>query len=522
NIARWLAKGLPGREATIGAMQEITGPIIAITLVLCAVFLPSALITGISGEFYRQFALTIAASMLISATNAMTMTPARAAAIFKNRTVSAHGHLEGAEALPWWGVALIFGWISAVVLAPLATRVGLDAAGSSWRSWAIYAALFVPGLIAGWLNASLVNKVLGAIFKGFNWVFARITDFYGFAIGWSLRLCAIVLVVYAGLVGLTYYGLTHMPSGFIPNQDKGYLLVNVQLPDSSSLERTVAVAENVEKIAHEIAGVEHTLSVPGQSFVLNAVSSNFASIFVILEPFHDRRDVQLSADVIAERLRGRLFMEVEEAQVAVFGAPPVDGLGNAGGFKLMIEDRGDVGLDVLQGQADNLAEQANAQQGLVGVINTFRADAPQLYVDVNRTKCKMMGLPLSDVFNTLQYYLGGYYVNDFNRFGRTWQVNVQAESPYRLTVEGVKQLKVRNSAGDMIPLGTVAEIRDSTGPVLLTRYNMYPAAAINGAWLPGVSSSQVISTMQTLAAESLPASMTYEWTELTYMQILAG
>ena len=522
NIERWLAKGLPVREATIGAMHEITGPIIAITLVLCAVFLPSALITGISGEFYRQFALTIAASMLISATNAMTMTPARAAAIFKNRTVSAHGHLEGAEALPWWGVALLLGWISAVVLAPLATRMGLDAAGSSWRSWAIYAALFVPGLIAGWLVAGPVNKVLGTIFKGFNWVFARITDVYGFAIGWSLRLCAIVLVVYAGLVGLTYYGLTHMPSGFIPNQDKGYLLVNVQLPDSSSLERTVAVAENVEKIAHEIAGVGHTLSVPGQSFVLNAVSSNFASIFVILEPFHDRRDVQLSADTIADRLRGRLFEEVEEAQVAVFGAPPVDGLGNAGGFKLMIEDRGDSGLDVLQGQADNLAEQANGQPGLVGVINTFRADAPQLYVDVNRTKCKMMGLPLSDVFNALQYYLGGYYVNDFNRFGRTWQVNVQAESPYRLTAAGVKQLKVRNGAGDMIPLGTVADIRDSTGPVLLTRYNMYPAAAINGAWLPGTSSSQVITTMQTLASESLPPSMAYEWTELTYMQILAG
>jgi multidrug efflux pump subunit AcrB len=522
NIERWLAKGLPVREATIGAMHEITGPIIAITLVLCAVFLPSAMITGISGQFYRQFALTIAASMLISATNAMTMTPARAAAIFKGRTVSAHGHLEGAEALPWWGIALLFGWISAVALTPLVSWFGVDAAGDDVKAWAIYAALFVPGLVVGWFVVRPVNAILAALFKAFNWVFAQVTQFYGFTVGWTLRLSAIVLVVYGGLVGLTYFGLTRVPGGFIPNQDKGYLLVNVQLPDSASLARTVEVVDMAEKIAHEIAGVEHTLAIPGQSFILNAVSSNFASMFVILEPFHDRHDPRLSADAIAAQLRRRLFDEVQEAQIAVFGAPPVDGLGNAGGFKFMVEDRGDLGLDVLQGQADVLAEQANRQSGLVGVINTFRSDAPQLYVDVNRTKCKMMGVPLSDVFNTLQYYLGGYYVNDFNQFGRTWQVNVQAESPYRLTAEGVKQLKVRNSAGDMIPLGTIAEVRDSTGPVLLTRYNMYPSAAINGASLPGMSSGLMIQTMDELAAEVLPSGMTYEWTELTYMQILAG
>ncbi len=190
--------------------------------------------------------------------------------------------------------------------------------------------------------------------------------------------------------------------------------------------------------------------------------------------------------------------------MAVFGAPPVDGLGNAGGFKLMVEDRGDVPVDVLQGQADNLTEQANQQPGLVGVVNMFRADTPQLYVDINRTKCKMMGVPLTDVFNTLQYYLGGYYVNDFNRFGRTWQVNVQAEAPYRMTAAGVKQLRVRNAAGEMIPLGTIADIRDSSGPVQITRYNMYPAAAINGTWLPSTSSGQVIHTMESLAESSLP------------------
>jgi multidrug efflux pump subunit AcrB len=522
NIERWMAKGLPVREATIGAMHEITGPIIAITLVLCAVFLPSALIPGISGQFYRQFALTIAASMILSATNAMTMTPARAAAIFKHRKVNEHGHLEGQEALPWWGVALLLGWITALILSPIVSRLGWDASSNTWRAWAIYLALMLPGLVAGWFLAKPVNLVLGVIFKGFNRVFDWITQAYGTMIGWSMRLSAIVLIVYAGLVGLTYFGLTTVPAGFIPNQDKGYLVVNMQLPDSASLERTVEVAAKVEKIAQEIPGVEHTMAIPGQSFVLNAVSSNFGSMFVILKPFHERHGAEMSADGVAAILRKRVYEEIQEAQVAVFGAPPVDGLGNAGGFKLMLEDRGDMGLDVLQGQADQLAEQANQQPGLVGVINTFRADAPQLYVDIDRTKCKMMGVELSDVFNTLQYYLGGYYVNDFNRFGRTWQVNVQAEAPYRLTAAGVQQLKVRNNLGEMIPLGTVAEIKDTTGPVLLTRYNMYPAAGINGAWLPGVSSGQVIQTMERLADETLPISIVPEWTELTYMQILAG
>ncbi len=522
NIERWLAKGLPVREATIGAMQEITPAIIAITLVLCSVFLPSALIPGISGQFYRQFALTIAASMIISAVNAMTMTPARATAIFKNRKVSAHGHLEGQEALPRWGVALLLGWITGLVLAPLVGAAGLDVTGSSWRAWAIYLGLMLPGLIAGWFLSGLVNKLLGLVFKGFNRAFDAFTQLYGATVAWALRLSFVVLIVYGGLLGLTYLGFTRVPIGFIPIQDKGYVLANIQLPDSASLERTMEVAKKLEKIAHEIPGVAHTVSIPGQSFVLNAVSSNFGSMFIILEPFHDRHGAAMSADGVLAQLRRRCYEEIQEAQVAIFPAPPVDGLGNAGGFKLMLEDRGDLGLDVLQGQGDLLAARANEQPGLVGVMNTFRADAPQLYVDIDRSKVKMMGVELSDVFATLQYYLGGYYVNDFNRFGRTWQVNVQAEAPYRMTAAGVRQLRVRNNKGDMIPLGTVATIEDTTGPVLLTRYNMYPAAAIQGASLPTVSSGQVISLMEQVAAETLPDSIVPEWTELTYMQILAG
>jgi multidrug efflux pump len=523
NIERWLAKGLPVREATIKAMGEITGPIIAITLVLCAVFLPSALIPGISGQFYRQFALTIAASMLLSATNAMTMTPARATAIFKNRKISASGHMEGAEALPWWGVALAGGWISYQLLAGLGVPLLAPARlNNEWADWMVSAIYYVPGLLLGAVFARLVNRILARAFRAFNWAFDRATQLYGWTVGWSLRLSVIVLVVYAGLVGLTYFGLTRVPAGFIPDQDKGYLVVNIQLPDSASLERTMEVTARLETIARQIGGVEHTLSVPGQSFVLGANSSNFSSMFVILRPFHDRHEPELAADAIAAKLRARINREIAEAQVAVFGAPPVDGLGNAGGFKLMVENRGDLGLDVLQGQADNLAEQANLQPGLVGVIDTFRADTPQLYVDVNRTKCKMMGVPLSDVFNTLQYYLGGYYVNDFNRFGRTWQVNVQAEAPYRMTAAGVKQLRVRNADGDMIPLGTIAEIRDASGPVMLTRYNMYPSAAVQGGALPGVSSGQIIRSMEALAEDSLPSTMAFEWTELTYMEKLAG
>jgi multidrug efflux pump len=522
NIERWLSKGLGVREATIGAMREITPAIIAITLVLCAVFLPSALIPGISGQFYRQFALTIAASMILSATNAMTMTPARAAAIFKNRKVGAHGHLEGQEALPWWGVALLFGWVSSLVLAPLADRIGLDVRAGSWSAWALYLTLWLPGVLLGFWLSRQVNRLLDVLFKGFNTAFNAVTQAYGRTVGWAMRLSAIVLLVYVGLLALTYLGLSSVPAGFIPNQDKGYLLINAQLPESASLERSIAVMRHLEQIAREIPGVAHTVSIPGQSFVLNAVSSNYGSMFVILAPFHERHDAALSGDAIAAQLRARFYNEVQEAQVAVFGPPPVEGLGNAGGFRLMLEDRGDLGLSVLQGQADQLAERANEQPGIVGVINTFRADAPQLYVDIDRSKVKMMGVELSEVFNTLQYYLGGYYVNDFNRFGRTWQVNVQAEAPYRLTAAGVQQLKLRNKQGEMIPLGTIATIEDSTGPVLLTRYNMYPAAALQGAWLPGMSSGQVIATMEHLAAETLPAAIVPEWTELTYLQIQAG
>ena len=389
-------------------------------------------------------------------------------------------------------------------------------------TWGIYLRPLPPGAVAGgalgWFVIRPVNWALGHFFRGFNWIFERATQVYGKTVGWCLRLSVIVLLVYVGLIGLTGFGFTRVPSGFVPIQDKGYLVVNIQLPDSASLERTVEVTEAVEKIALETPGVAHTVAVPGTSFVLNANSSNYGNMFVILKPFHERRDPALTGEAIAGRLRERLQREVPEARVLVFGAPAVRGLGNAGGFKLMVEATGDVNFDALQARADNLAAKGNQQPGLVGLFNGFRAGTPQLYVDIDRTKVQTMGVALTDVFDALQAYLGSYYVNDFNRFGRTWQVNVQADAPFRVDAETVKQLKVRNADGDMVPLGAVVDVRDSAGPVTITRYNMFPAATITGSWQPGVSTGDVLRTMEALADKELPRSMTYEWTELSYLQ----
>ncbi|HEV8605464.1 MAG TPA: efflux RND transporter permease subunit [Tepidisphaeraceae bacterium] len=533
NIERWLAKGLPVREATIKAMNEITGPIFAITLVLSSVLLPSAFLGGITGQFFRQFALTISVSMIISAINAMTLTPARAAWIFGGRkpaaTAAPHGG-EHKEALPWWSFALLGGLLSLWLLAPnLGFLLGLpqgETGASGLRAnlhvWAIYFLLFLPGALAGgtlgWILIGPVNRALNYFFRGFNWVFERTTRTYGKTVGWSLRLAVIVLLIYVGLIGLTAFGFSRVPRGFVPVQDKGYLLANIQLPDAASFERTLEVTAVAEKVALDTPGVAHTVSVPGLSFVLNANSSNYASMFIILKQFHQRQDASLTGDAIIASLRERLQREVPDARVLVFGAPAVRGLGNAGGFKLMVEATTDVNLDALQARADALAAEGNRQPGLAGLFNGFRAKTPQLYVDIDRTKVKTMGVPLTAVFDALQAYLGSFYVNDFNRFGRTWQVNVQADAPFRLDAETVRQLKVRNADGDVVPLGAVAEVRDSAGPVQITRYNMFPSAPINGASLPGVSSGDVIKTMEALADKELPRSMAYEWTELSFLQ----
>ncbi|MBK9128025.1 MAG: efflux RND transporter permease subunit [Phycisphaerales bacterium] len=532
NIERHLDMGKPAREATIDAMKEITGPIVAITLVLSSVLLPSAFLSGLVGQFFRQFAVTISVSMIISAINAMTMTPALAVLFFRNRKPGHHGN-AGKEALPWWSFGLFGGLASMWLLAPiLGPWLGLPTGGhggeaapgglgASLRSLGAQALLVLPGAIAGGLLGRLlirpVNWVLGGLFRGFNWVFERATRVYGTTVGWCLRLSAAVLLIYVGMIGLTGFGFSRIPVGFIPMQDKGYLVTNIVLPDSASLERTLAATDTVERIALETPGVAHTLALPGMSYVLNANSSNYSNVFIILKPFHERHDHALGAETVAARIRARVAREVPEAQVLVFGAPPISGLARSAGFKMMLEGIGDVDFDELQTRADELADKGNQQPGLVGLFNSFRASTPQLYVDIDREKVKSMGVPLTDVFDALQAYLGSYYVNDFNRFGRTWQVNVQADAPFRTDAETIRQLKVRNADGDMVPLGGLAEVRDSAGPVQVTRYNMFPAAAITGTPLPGTSMGDALTMMERLARD-LPRNMATEWTEVSYLQ----
>ncbi len=389
-------------------------------------------------------------------------------------------------------------------------------------TWGLYLALFLPGAVLGtplgWLVIRQVNWLLGGLFRGFNWLFDAATRFYGAVVGWSLRLSAVVLLLYVGLLVLTGFGFSVIPEGFIPNQDKGYLIVNVQLPDSASLDRTVAVMDRIQKIAAETPGVAHTVDIPGQSFVMNGVSSNFGTLFITLKPFHDRRAADLYSEAIAQQLRQRYQQEIEQAQLLVFGAPAVDGLGNAGGFRLMLEGTGGVDLRQMESETANFSEKGSKQPGFIGLFSSFRAATPQLYVDVDRVKCKTLKVDLNDVFDTLQVFLGGYYVNDFNRFGRTWQVNLQADAPYRMNAETVKQFKVRNADGNMVPLGAIATVRDDVGPVFVLRYNMNTATAINGAVMPSVSSGTVINSMEKIADRELPRNMTYEWTELTFMQ----
>ena len=474
-VEHHLAHGLSPKEAAHKAMSEVSGPIIAISLVLMCVFVPCAFITGITGQFFRQFALTIAVSTFFSAVNSLTLSPALSALLLKPKAAQRD---------------------------PL-TR--------------------------------LLNLLLGWFFKLFNLGFETSANLYARGVGILLRLSVIVLAVYGGLLYLTYFGFTHVPTGFIPPQDKGYLLVDVRLPDSASLERTQEVMKQIELIAlgdrsnkehpdHEggIHGIAHTIAISGQSFVQNAIGSNYGSIYVILDEFEHRHGGDLGADAIAAKLRSACYRDVQEASVAVFGAPAVDGLGNAGGFKIMVRDVGDLGLDALQESADDFAAAGNEQPGLVGLYSAFRSQTPQMYVDVDRERCKAMAIPLNEVFLTLQLYLGGYYTNDFNQFGRTWQVNLQSDPAARLTPEQVRQLKVRNSDGQMVPLGSVAEIKPVGGPALVIRYNGVTAAAVNGGSLPGVSSGTVINTVDQVAQDVLPQGMNTQWTELTLLQIRAG
>jgi hydrophobe/amphiphile efflux-1 (HAE1) family protein len=337
-----------------------------------------------------------------------------------------------------------------------------------------------------------------------------------------LRGSLLVLVVYGGLLYLTQSLFQTTPTGFIPAQDKGYLLVNVRLPDSASLDRTTHVMRRLETLAGDAPGVSHTVAIAGQSILLGANAPNFGTMYVMLDEFHARARQRLSGDTIAAQLRTAFEAEVSGGIVNVLGAPPIDGLGTAGGFKIIIEDRGDNGLKALQSVSQSIVDAGNATPGLDGVFTSFRADTTWLHLDIDRTDAKSLGVSMADVFATLQVYFGSLYVNDFNRFGRTWQVNVQADAKFRMRVADLKRLKVRNDHGQMVPLASIVNVQEVSGPVMLLRYNLYSAAAINANAAPGTSSGQAIDLLERVAQPELLQSMRSEWTELGFMQLAAG
>ncbi|HEV3003713.1 MAG TPA: efflux RND transporter permease subunit [Pirellulales bacterium] len=534
-VEHHIEQGLAPREATILAMKQVSGPVIAVALVLSAVFVPCAFIAGITGQFFRQFALTISVSTIISAFNSLTLSPALTALLLRPR-----GNEAAAPPLPAVVFPLAGGWLAWSWLAPWLEGMlspwiaswlpqaierlpgALAARAELARPWFVPGATAAAGALTGWLVASRLNGLLKRLFAAFDRGFHRATGAYTRVVGGLLRVTVLVLAVYGGLLGLTYWRFVATPKGFIPAQDMGYLMVNVQLPDAASTERTKEVIGRMVQIGMDTPGVKHVSGIVGQSFVLNAIGSNFGTMFFNLQDYDKRRDPSKSSGAILEHLQQEFARQITDATYIVFPPPPVRGVGRAGGFMIMIEDRGDVGPSGLQAETDNLVRRANETPGLTRVFSSFRANVPQLRVEVDPAQCMTRGVTLAAFADTLRIYQGSLYVNDFNKFGRTWQVIVQAEPRFRNRPETIDRLRVRNDRGVMVPLGSLASIHEVNGPMVLTRYNMYPAASVNGAALPGMSSRQAIDCMQQMAERELPRNMAYEWTDMSYLELLAG
>ncbi|WP_434610924.1 efflux RND transporter permease subunit [Pseudomonas sp. R1-7] len=462
NVERNIELGLTPVEATKRAMGEVTGPIIATALVLCAVFVPAAFISGLTGQFYKQFALTIAISTVISAINSLTLSPALAAVLLK-------GH---------------------------------DAPKDRFSK-------FLDKIFGGWL------------FRPFNRFFERASHGYVGTVARVIRSSGIALVVYAGLMVLTFFGFSNTPTGFVPGQDKQYLVAFAQLPDAASLDRTEDVIKRMSDLALKQPGVESAVAFPGLSINGFTNSPNAGIVFVTLKPFDERKDPSMSAGAIAGALNGQ-YSEIQEAYMAIFPPPPVQGLGTIGGFRLQIEDRGNLGYDELYKETMNIITKSHNVPELAGLFTSYTVNVPQVDAAIDREKAKTHGVAVSDIFDTLQIYLGSLYANDFNRFGRTYQVNVQAEQQFRLESDQIGQLKVRNNRGEMIPLATFIKVSDTSGPDRVMHYNGFITAEINGAAAPGYSSGQAEKAIEKLLKDELPNGMTYEWTDLTYQQILSG
>jgi len=461
NVERNIELGLSPGEAARKAMTEVTGPIVSTALVLCAVFIPTAFISGLTGQFFRQFALTIAISTVISAFNSLTLSPALAAVLLK-----AHGAPKDRF-------------------------------------------------------QRLIDRLLGWLFVPFNRFFGRASDRYVGGVGLLLGRSRATLVVYAGLILLTAFAFARTPTGFVPAQDKQYLVAAAQLPDAASLDRTEAVIRQMSDIALKTPGVENAVAFPGLSINGFTNSPNAGIVFVILKPFEQRGDKGLSGAALAEQLNKK-FAAIQDGNVAVFAPPPVMGLGQIGGFKMQIEDRAGVGAEELYKQTQAVIAATGKDPSLAGVFSGFQVNVPQVTADIDREKARAQGMNLSDLFETMQVYLGSLYVNDFNRFGRTYEVHAQADQRFRLEPEDVLRLQTRNAAGQMIPLGSFVTLQQTSGPDRVTHYNGYLSAEINGAPAPGFSTGQAQDALQDAANATLPNGMGWEWTELTYQQILAG
>jgi len=526
-VEHHIEHGMAPREASLKAMEQVSAPVVAIGLVLSAVFIPCAFITGIVGQFFRQFALTIAVSTVISAFNSLTLSPALSALLLRRRVKGTF------EPLPWFIFPPVGAWVG--------HKLGIHWAASALESlveakWlqttpALTEVLLLWGpilggalalMVAGVVLGRPINFLLSWAFRLFDRGFDLSTIAYTRTVAGLLRVSLFVLAVYGGLLYLTWWGFTQTPTGFIPQQDKGYLLVNVQLPDAASVTRTKKVVQQIEAIALKTPGVKHTVAIAGQSILLGANASNFGALYLMLDGFERRTTPDLSAEAIAAALEERFQKEVPHAAVNIFGAPPVEGLGTAGGFKIVVQDTNDNGLAALQKSADAVVAAAAADPHLQGLFTSFRADTPWLELIVDRAQAKDRGVNIDDVRTTLESTLGPYYINDFNRFGRTWQVNVQARDTFRQSVEDIKQLKIRNSRNDMVPMVDFASVRYVSGPVLVMRYNMYPAAAIHADPGPDTSSGQAIASLEAAATEHLPPTMRTEWTELALLQLQTG
>jgi len=445
-----IERGQTPRQATIRAMELVFGPIIGITLVLMAVFLPTAFLGGITGQLYRQFALTIAATALISAVNAVTLKPAQCAVYLR----------KPKEKKNWF-------------------------------------------------------------YRGFNYVYNKVEHAYTVIIRKLLHWSWAMMAVFVALIALTAWWYNRVPTGFLPVEDQGYFIVSVQLPDAASQERTREVVDQIHNILLKQPGVTDWFVIGGFSFVEGSAASNVANVFVAFDTWDNRKDPSLSQMGIIGSLQGQ-FSQIKEAMIFSFPPPSIPGLGVRSGFEMQLQDRADVGLTELSQSLHRILQAGGSQSGLSSLNSMFRSGVPQVYVDVDRVKVKTLDVPLTNVFGTLQAYLGSAYVNDFNKFGRTFQVRVQADQAFRLRPEDIERLEVRNSAGEMIPLGSVVKVRRVFGPQVISRYNLYPSALISGAPSPGFSSGEAIRLLEQIADKELPASLGYEWTGISYQEKKVG